>query len=81
METAVELWNCLRRVRSLRFVADSARATGWHGVGTGSVVVDSSTDSVLTFYGVRLLAAQRRTSAAVQQCLPVVADQREFDPP
>ena len=49
MEPVVKLWNVLRRVRSLRFVAQSAFATGWHGVGTGSVVVAAPVDSVLTF--------------------------------
>jgi hypothetical protein len=45
----VELWNCLGRVRCLRFVAQSALATGWQGVGTGSVVVDAATDAILIF--------------------------------
>lgn len=49
MDPVAELWECLRRVCSLRFVARSAFASGWHGVGTGSVVVDGPTDSLLTF--------------------------------
>jgi hypothetical protein len=49
MEPVVELWSCLHRVRSLRFVAQSALATGWNGVGTGSVIVGAPADSVLIF--------------------------------
>ena len=49
MELAKELWNCLRRVRFLRFVAQSNRATGWNGSGDGSVAVAAPTDTVLTF--------------------------------
>ncbi|HWG43698.1 MAG TPA: hypothetical protein VN688_13000 [Gemmataceae bacterium] len=49
MQPVVELWSGLCRVRSLRFVAQSAGATGWQGIGTGSVIVDASTDSALTF--------------------------------
>ena len=49
MEPITELWHCLRRVRSLRFFAQSALVSGWHGVGTGSVVVSTPADSVLLF--------------------------------
>jgi hypothetical protein len=49
MEPAAELWECLHRVRFLRFVARSAGPTGWNGVGVGVVAVGSPTDSTLTF--------------------------------
>jgi hypothetical protein len=44
-----ELWCRLRQVRSVRFVARSDSATGWSGVGTGSVAVAGPAEGVLTF--------------------------------
>lgn len=41
MAPARELRECLRRVRSLRFVARSASGTGWVGVGIGTVEVQA----------------------------------------
>jgi hypothetical protein len=49
MRPAGDLWDSLRRVRSLDFVARSASSTGWNGSGSGTVVVASPTQSVLTF--------------------------------
>jgi hypothetical protein len=49
MRPAAELWASLCRVRSLHFVARSAASTGWHGTGSGTVVVASPARSVLTF--------------------------------
>jgi hypothetical protein len=47
MQTA-ELWDCLGRVRSLRFVASSSSPSGWNGVGIGTVAVESL-DAAITF--------------------------------
>lgn len=49
MAPARELWECLRRVRSLRFVARSASGTGWVGVGIGTVEVQLSGGLTLVF--------------------------------
>lgn len=49
MALARELWECLRRVRSLRFVARSASGTGWDGVGIGSVDVQVPGGHALVF--------------------------------
>jgi hypothetical protein len=49
MMTAAALWACLRRVRSLRFVARSGRPGGWNGVGVGEVVVEPAGGTALTF--------------------------------
>jgi Family of unknown function (DUF6314) len=49
MEPAVELWECLRRVRSLQFEARSSSPGGWNGAGIGYVAVESPADAVLTF--------------------------------
>jgi hypothetical protein len=49
VEAATELWGYLRRVRFVRFVAQSEAVTGWDGVGTGSVVVEAPAEGVLTF--------------------------------
>ena len=49
MGPATELWGCLRRVRSMHFVAQSETATGWNGAGTGSVVVAGLSEGTLTF--------------------------------
>jgi hypothetical protein len=47
---ALELvWDHLRRVRSLSFVARSGVEAGWNGRGSGSVVVEESADRMLTF--------------------------------
>ncbi|MDZ7748210.1 MAG: DUF6314 family protein [Halofilum sp. (in: g-proteobacteria)] len=49
MTPAGELRACLRRVRSLRFVARSGGATGWDGVGVGAVEVDAPDEYTLVF--------------------------------
>lgn len=43
------IWDRLKRVSSLRFTARSESRSGWNGVGTGLVAVDSSAESSLTF--------------------------------
>lgn len=40
----------LARVRSLRFEAQSAAATGWDGVGNGRVLVSEPTPGVVVFH-------------------------------
>jgi hypothetical protein len=47
--TLEEVWDRLLRVRSLSFVARSAKPTGWNGRGSGTVVVEPAGDGVLTF--------------------------------
>jgi hypothetical protein len=44
-----EVLTLLRRVRSLRFDAQSGAATGWDGVGTGSVAVSEPGAGVVVF--------------------------------
>ena len=44
-----QLWSDLARVRSLRFVAQSGSATGWTGIGQGTVVVEAIGEDVQTF--------------------------------
>lgn len=44
-----KLFNSLRRVRSLRFVAHGERPTGWNGVGLGTVAIAEPAERVLTF--------------------------------
>jgi hypothetical protein len=49
--TAIErLWNRLRRVRSLLFVASSAGQAGCNGRGLGTVEVRAACDTVITFH-------------------------------
>ena len=44
------LWNRLRRVRSLSFVASSASTTGWNGTGVGTAEVREAGDGAMTFH-------------------------------
>jgi hypothetical protein len=46
--TLEDVWDRLRRVRSLSFVARSASPTGWNGRGSGTVAVET-TGEVLVF--------------------------------
>lgn len=48
-EPLPEVWSQLQSVRSLRFEAVSAAATGWNGVGEGTVVVVELADDVIVF--------------------------------
>jgi hypothetical protein len=45
-----QLWDQLRRARSLSFVATSAGSTGWNGTGSGTVEVREAGDGVMTFH-------------------------------
>jgi hypothetical protein len=47
--TLEEVWRRLGRVRTLSFVARSASRTGWNGRGSGTVVVESAGDEVITY--------------------------------
>jgi hypothetical protein len=47
--TTTQLWNLLRRVQSLSFVARSGAGTGWDGTGVGTVQVGECGQDVLTF--------------------------------
>ena len=49
MDHAAQLWDCLRHIRSLRFVAESGSETGWNGIGQGEVTVGVPAEGVLTF--------------------------------
>lgn len=49
MMCARELWDCLGRVRSLRFVARSGSGTGWDGTGIGVVEVEAPDEFTLVF--------------------------------
>lgn len=49
MDPSTELWNHLRRVSFLRFVAQSQSDTGWSGSALGTVVVASPSNDVLVF--------------------------------
>lgn len=49
MRRARQIWECLRQVRSLRFVARSASGTGWDGVGVGNVEVAAPGARTLVF--------------------------------
>lgn len=49
MEKASDLLGLLRRVQSLRFDAQSDAATGWDGVGTGSVTASEPAVGVVVF--------------------------------
>jgi hypothetical protein len=44
-----EVWDRLRQVRTLSFIARSAGLTGWNGRGSGMVVVESAGEGVITF--------------------------------
>ncbi len=43
------LWDALKSVRVLRFVAESGSTTGWRGTGAGAVAVMSPAPDVLMF--------------------------------
>jgi hypothetical protein len=47
--TCEQLWDRLRQVRSLSFVADSGVESGWDGRGAGTVVVEEPGDATMTF--------------------------------
>jgi hypothetical protein len=47
--TLDQLWDRLRLVRRLSFVARSEGTTGWNGKGAGTVVVGVASDGTLTF--------------------------------
>lgn len=49
MASLAEVWSLLRRVRALRFDARTEAATGWEGVGTGTVAVSEPTAGVVVF--------------------------------
>lgn len=49
MHSLDEVLTLLRRVRSLRFDAQSGAATGWDGVGTGAVAVSEPAAGVVVF--------------------------------
>jgi hypothetical protein len=49
MHSLNEVLTLLRRVRSLRFDARSEAATGWDGVGTGTVAVSEPAAGVVVF--------------------------------
>jgi hypothetical protein len=48
--TLEELWDRLRQVRSLVFVAHSPNPRGWNGQGVGTVEVREASDGRLTFH-------------------------------
>lgn len=50
MRSPAELLSRLRPVRSLRFEARSDTATGWDGVGVGSVAVTEPATGVMVFH-------------------------------
>ena len=47
--TPSQLWSRLRAVRTLRFESTGDPATGWTGVGTGTVAVTAPSKTVLLF--------------------------------
>lgn len=48
--TALEqLWDRLRRLRSLSFVARSGKPNGWNGTGSGTVAVENVAGGAMTF--------------------------------
>jgi hypothetical protein len=47
--TPDQLWDRLRRVRYLSFVARSGTESGWNGRGVGTVEVRESADAAMTF--------------------------------
>jgi hypothetical protein len=49
MDAATELWDHLRRVTIVNFTAQSQSATGWSGLGSGAVVVESPAPEFLVF--------------------------------
>jgi hypothetical protein len=49
MEPLDALWDCLRQVRHLRFVAESLRTTGWNGRASGDVVLEAPSETELLF--------------------------------
>jgi hypothetical protein len=49
MPTRDQIWSFLRQTRSLRFVARSGAATGWDGVGTGTVAVSEADPNTIIF--------------------------------
>jgi hypothetical protein len=49
MDAAEHLWAHLRRVTTVKFVAQSQSATGWSGSGAGAVFVDLAGSDVLVF--------------------------------
>jgi hypothetical protein len=49
MASQAEVWSLLKRVRSLRFDARTEAATGWEGVGTGTVVVSEPEAKIVVF--------------------------------
>ncbi len=49
MASQTEVLSLLLRIRSLRFEARTEAATGWDGVGTGSVKVSEPADGVVVF--------------------------------
>jgi hypothetical protein len=50
VSTLDQLWNHLRQVRSLSFVASSEARTGWNGRGVGTVEVREVGEAALTFH-------------------------------
>ncbi|RYF36219.1 MAG: hypothetical protein EOO38_27980 [Cytophagaceae bacterium] len=50
MEKIETLWNALRQVHTLEFVAHSRSNTGWTGKGAGSVIVESPTPESIVFH-------------------------------
>ena|ERR1043166_4046652 len=49
MDPAMELWSHLRRVTTVKFTSQSQSATGWIGLGSGIVSVESPALNVLLF--------------------------------
>ncbi len=47
LETRQSLWDALRTVCAVHFVAYGSAATGWSGIGDGTVLVEDSPDVIL----------------------------------
>jgi hypothetical protein len=70
-----EVLDRLRRIRSLRFEAQSEAGTGWNGVGVGSVVVSEPSDDVVLFSETGTWPSEVRVNAGetpVASIFPVV---------